>query len=259
MVVAKIRSSVVKVIVDAVSEIVDAVVVDFGEEGVRMQAMDASHVSLCCLRLDRSAFSEYACDEPRSAGVSLSILSRIFRCASSEDELEVRVDDGSDRMSLRFKGPARSSEFEMRLMEIDTERLQIPRVEYECVVSMPSPELQRVVRDVAVVGETCAVDVKDGRIVFSSDGDMGRASFEPLDASVLGVEGAVRSRFAVKYLQMFTKATPLCKKAVLRMSRDNPMCLEYEIGGAGVLRYYLAPKMDDDDDDDGGGGGGDMS
>ena len=247
MVVARIKSSVFKLIVDAVSEIVDAVVMDFGEEGINMQAMDASHVSLCLLHLKNDGFNEYTCESPKNVGVSLSNMSKIFKCTSTDDELEIRVND-LDKMCLDFRGASRTSEFEMRLMEIDSEYLQVPEVEYECVISMPSSEFQKMVKDVAVMGDTCSIESKNGEVKFSSDGDIGRAVFSPLDKDSVDVRGETSNRFANKYLQMFTKASPLCKKVILKMSVDNPMCVEYEIDGVGVLKYYLAPKIDDDDE-----------
>lgn len=247
MVVIGLKSSIFKIIVDAVSEIVDTVVMDFGEKGVTMQAMDASHVSLCVLQLNKEGFNEYTCDSPKNVGVSLSNMSRIFKCTSSDDDLEIQVND-TDKMKLHFKGPARSSEFEMRLMEIDAEYLQIPEVEYECVVTMPSSEFQKMVKDVAVMGDTCSIEVNKEGMTFSADGDIGQAKFQPLDNESIGIEmtSLTKCKFANKYLQMFTKASPLCKQVVLRMSADNPMCIEYEIPGLGVLKYYLAPKIEDD-------------
>lgn len=248
MVVAKMRSSVFKVIVDAVSEIVDTVLMYFGEEGVRIQAMDASHVSLCFLQLNSCGFNEYVCDTPRNVGVSLANMSKIFKCTSPDDELEIQVND-MDKMNLHFRGSARASEFEMRLMEIDSDYLQIPDVDYECVVNMPSSEFQKMVKDVAVMGDTCSIQVEGDEVTFSSDGDIGQAKFQPLDKSSIDVKGTTKCKFANRYLQMFTKASPLCKQVVLKMSLDNPMCVEYDIAGIGVLKYYLAPKIEDEDMD----------
>lgn len=252
MVVARLKSVIFKIIVDAVSEIVDTVVMDFGEKGVTMQAMDASHVSLCVLQLNNEGFNEYTCDSPKNIGVSLANMSKIFKCTSSEDDLEIQVKD-TDKMQLHFKGPARSSEFEMRLMEIDSEYLQIPEVDYDCVVTMPSSEFQKMVKDVAVMGDTCSIEVNKEGMTFSADGDIGQARFQPVDNDAIDIEltNVTRCKFANKYLQMFTKASPLCKKVILRMSADNPMCIEYEIPGLGVLKYYLAPKIEDDDDMEG--------
>lgn len=248
MVVAKIKSSIFKIIVDAVSEIVDTVVMDFGTNGVTMQAMDNSHVSLCVLELKAGGFSEYVCEKPFNIGISLANMSRIFKCTSTDDELEIVLED-SDKMKLNFTGSSRKSEFEMKLMEIESEYLQVPEVEYECVATMLSSEFQKMVKDIAVIGETCTIDVVDSGMTFLADGDMGQAKFHTLEKDTMKIKGNTKCKFANRYLQMFTKASNLSKSVILKISSDNPMCVEYIIADLGVLKYYLAPKIEDENMD----------
>jgi len=49
-----------------------------------------------------------------------------------------------------------------------------------------------------------------------------------------------------RYLNSFTKATPLGPTVSLSMSPDVPVVVEYPIEGNGYVRYYLAPKIDDE-------------
>lgn len=51
--------------------------------------------------------------------------------------------------------------------------------------------------------------------------------------------------FAMRYLNLFTKATPLSSSVTLSMSPDVPLVTEYKISEMGYIRYYLAPKIDD--------------
>eukprot|EP01062_Namystynia_karyoxenos_P054232 TRINITY_DN444_c0_g2_i1.p1 TRINITY_DN444_c0_g2~~TRINITY_DN444_c0_g2_i1.p1 ORF type:complete len:364 (+),score=172.91 TRINITY_DN444_c0_g2_i1:104-1195(+) len=64
-------------------------------------------------------------------------------------------------------------------------------------------------------------------------------------------------QFALRYLAMFAKAQPLSDTVRLRMAKDVPLQVEFDIqrdGGErmGGLRYYLAPKVGDvvDGDDE---------
>ena len=50
----------------------------------------------------------------------------------------------------------RISEFEVKLMDIDSEHLGIPEMEYGSVVGMPSGEFQRIIRDLTTIGDTGA-------------------------------------------------------------------------------------------------------
>jgi proliferating cell nuclear antigen len=53
----------------------------------------------------------------------------------------------------------RISDFELKLMVIETEHLGIPAEQYKCTITMPSAEFQRIIRDLQVIGETCKFDL----------------------------------------------------------------------------------------------------
>ena len=53
--------------------------------------------------------------------------------------------------------------------------------------------------------------------------------------------------FSLRYLNSFAKATPLSTHAVLKLSKELPILVEYHIPEVGRLAYYLAPKIEDDE------------
>jgi proliferating cell nuclear antigen len=57
----------------------------------------------------------------------------------------------------------------------------------------------------------------------------------------------VQLTFALRYLNFFTKATPLSSTVTLSMSADVPLVVEYKIADMGHLKYYLAPKIEDEE------------
>ncbi len=62
-----------------------------------------------------------------------------------------------DRGQLRawsFSDEDRISDFEMKLMDIDSEHLGIPDTDYNAQVKMPSAEFQRICRDLSTLGDT---------------------------------------------------------------------------------------------------------
>jgi hypothetical protein len=48
------------------------------------------------------------------------------------------------------------SDFELKLMDIDSEHLGIPDTEYSATVQLPSSEYQRICRDLSSIGDTGA-------------------------------------------------------------------------------------------------------
>ena len=119
--------------------------------------MDSSHVSLCALSMKTEGFDHYRCDKNISLGVNTPNLSKILKCAGNEDVITIKSEEDTDNLTMNFESPSqdRVSEFELKLMDIESEHLGIPDTEYKCSVRMPSGEFQRIIRDLAVMGDAC--------------------------------------------------------------------------------------------------------
>lgn len=141
-------------------------------------------------------------------------------------------------------------------MAIDAEQLGVPDTPYKCTIQMPAAEFQRIVRDMQVMGDTCKISCTKEGIRFSASGSIGTANIltrsqatsdKDEENVVIDMEEPVELNFALRYLNFFTKATPLSKKVVISMSPDLPIVIEYPIEGIGYVKYYLAPKVEEDE------------
>lgn len=119
--------------------------------------MDSSHVSLCALVLKSEGFNFYRCDKPFALGLHFPNLAKVLKCAGNEDVVTMKCEEETDTLTLMFESPSqdRISDFDFKLMDIESEHLGIPDTEYKCTVRMPSGEFQRIIRDIAVFGDTC--------------------------------------------------------------------------------------------------------
>ena len=83
---AKIEQAVVfKRVLDAIRDLVEHANFDCSEEGLRLQAMDSSHVALSAVELRADGFEEYRCDRPMSIGVAITSLTKVLRSANNND------------------------------------------------------------------------------------------------------------------------------------------------------------------------------
>jgi len=148
------------------------------------------------------------------------------------------------------------SDFELKLMDIDSEHLGIPDTEYSARVKMPAADFQRICRDLSSIGDTVLISVTKEGIKFSVSGDIGSANVtcrqntsvdEDQEPTVIDLDEPVALTFAMRYLISFTKATPLSSSVTLSMSKDLPIVVEYRIADMGYVRYYLAPKIDEEE------------
>merc|ERR1719262_1152548 len=101
---------------------------DVSEKGISIQSMDSSHVALVALMLRESAFMEYKCDRPVSLGMNIDALSKVFKLCGPNDSLKIRYSNDADLISFQCESQEddRISDFDLKLMEIESEQMEIP-------------------------------------------------------------------------------------------------------------------------------------
>merc|ERR1711924_554339 len=69
-------------------------------------------------------------------------MGKILKCAGNDDTITLKAEDASDNLTLMFENENqdRISDFELKLMDIDSEHLGIPDTEYKSMIRMPSSE-----------------------------------------------------------------------------------------------------------------------
>mmetsp|Transcript_83540 Transcript_83540/g.269293 ORF Transcript_83540/g.269293 Transcript_83540/m.269293 type:complete len:259 (-) Transcript_83540:198-974(-) len=245
-----------KKVVDAIKDLCKDVNFDCSEKGIQVQSMDSSHVALVSLLLRESAFSEFKCERPMSLGMNVESLSKILKMCSPSDTLKVRWQSGTDTVSFQCEGGEdRIADFDLKLMQIESEHMEIPEQQYKVVVKLPSSEFQRICRDLREFGETMQIKASKEGITFSVQGDLGagnvllkpREADKPEDRVSLTVHEPVTATFALRYLVNFSKAAPLCGSVELGLGPDAPLLVKYDLENAdnGHMQFYLAPKIDE--------------
>jgi len=250
-------ATVLKRVVDAMRELCKDVNFDCSERGIQVQSMDSSHVALVSLLLREAAFQDYKCDRTVSLGMNIESLGKILRMCGSSDSLKVKADTGADHVSFQCESSAedRIADFDLKLMEIEAEHMEIPEQHYKVVVRMPSGEFQKICRDLKEFGETMQISASKEGIRFSVQGDLGsgnvmlkpRESEKPEEKVSVTVHEPVVATFALRYLHNFAKASPLCGSVELGLGPDSPLSVKYDLDKAdfGHLQFYLAPKIDE--------------
>lgn len=216
---------------------------------------------LVTMTLRSQAFDVYRCDRPLSMGINLTSFSKILRCAGNEDSVKIVADDsGADVAEFIFENSSadRVAHFELKLMDIDSENMNVPDdSEYQAVVNISSPEYRRIFNDLSIIGDTITIDVTKNNACFSVEGDIGNGSLalqqtdsaDDKNAVTISVNEPVKMTFPGKYLNMFTKAVPVSDSVTLCIQDGNPLAVEFALPDElGFVRYFLAPKIDQEDD-----------
>merc|ERR1712060_156897 len=243
-----------KKVVDAMKDLCKDVNFDCSDKGLQVQSMDSSHVALVSLLLRESAFTDFKCDRPTSLGMNVESLGKIFKMCGSSDSLKLRWQNDADTVNFQCESSEedRIADFDLKLMQIESEHMEIPEQQYKVVAKLPSPEFQRICRDLREFGETMHVKATKEGITFSVKGDIGTGnvmlkpseSDKPEDKVSLTVHEPVTATFALRYLVCFSKAAPLCGSVELDLGPEAPLLVKYDLDNPdnGHMKFYLAPK-----------------
>ncbi|XP_077999179.1 proliferating cell nuclear antigen-like [Glandiceps talaboti] len=253
-----VQGSLLKKVLEAVKDLVVDGNWDCSSTGMSLQAMDSSHVSLCSLLLKCDGFQNFRCDRNITLGMNLGSMSKILKCAGNDDSITIKSPDNGDTVTFLFESPNQEkvSDYELKLMDIDVEHLGIPETDYSAVITMPAAEFQRICRDLSQIGDSVIISCNKEGVQFSASGELGtgnitlkqNTSVDKDEEQVsITLQEKVQLTFALRYLNFFTKATPLSPQVTLSMSSEVPLVVEYKIADMGHIRYYLAPKLEDDD------------
>lgn len=174
-------------------------------------------------------------------------MTKLLKCAGNDDIVTMKAEDSGDILTLMFESPQqeRVADFEMKLMDIDSEHLAVPETEYHARIKMPANEYQRICRDLSSIGDTVTLTVSKDGVRFSTSGDIGSANITCRHSTTADKEGSqthielvepVSLTFALRYLSSFAKATPLSDSVTITITKDLPVVVEYGIADMGHLR-----------------------
>merc|ERR1711866_15605 len=192
-----------------------------------------------------------------SLGMNVDSLAKILKMCGTTWALKLKWRSDADTVNFQCESGEedRIADFDLRLMQIESEHMEIPEQHYKVSARLPSAEFQKICRDLKEFGETMQVKASKEGITFSVQGDVGagnvmlkpRESEKPEDKVSLTVHEPVTATFALRYLVNFAKAAPLCGTVELGLGPDAPLLVRYNLKNAdnGHLQFYLAPKIDE--------------
>merc|ERR1711920_894832 len=99
-------------------------------------------------------------------------LGKILKMCGPNDSLKVRWQNDADTVSFQCESgdDDRISDFDLKLMQIESEHMEIPEQHYKVVIKMPSAEFQKICRDLKEFGETMTLTATKEGLKFSVAG-----------------------------------------------------------------------------------------
>ena len=146
--------SIFKDIFESIGHIVDEVKIVASNDGLRVDALDKSHITFVNLVLQPSLFDEYECVDIEELLVDTQELMNTLKRCKNDDILKLETTDG--KLVLRFDGDA-SRTFKLRLIHEEYESPVPPSIDYPVTLTIPSVLVKDSLSDCRLYGENLQI------------------------------------------------------------------------------------------------------
>jgi proliferating cell nuclear antigen len=240
---AKVKSEVLKGIIDVTSPLVNEVKFNITSKGISLRAVDPAHVAMVDLEVNSKAFEEFKATD-MELGIDMDKLGSIMRLSSSGDMVTLDYDEESNRLIVKIGNLIR------KMGLIDTAGMpdpKMPNLNLPGKVILKASELNQGVRASEAVSDHLALTVDKDTFELFAEGDTDTVNLKlPKDLLVeLNTSSKCKSLFSIDYFSNMIKPVRGEDPITIMIGNDNPIKVEFDIADSkGHVTYLLAPRIE---------------
>jgi proliferating cell nuclear antigen len=240
---AKVKSEVLKGIIDVISPLVNEVKFNISPKGISLRAVDPAHVAMVDLQIKSKAFDEYKADE-MELGIDMDKLGGIMRLSSAGDIVSLEYDGEANRLIVKIGNLVR------KMGLIDTAGMpdpKMPNLSLPAKIVIKASELNQGVRASEAVSDHIALTVNEDNFELFAEGDTDTVNLKlPKDMLVeLTTSSKCKSLFSIDYFSNMIKSVRGDGEITMQLGNDNPIRVEFDIADSkGHVTYLLAPRIE---------------
>jgi len=256
----------------------DAITLNCDKTHMRMQCMDNAHVAIVELNIPAGWFDSYELTAgPVQMGFNATFLHRILASRDKNQQIHlVHSNEDLDRLMIHLTSgnsdvdtetvasdkthakPYFDKHFELPLIDIEEDGMQIPTIEYVAELAMQSAQFAGIVTQLKMFGDTMDVQCSEERISLASTSqDQGKMFVEiginDLTEFAIDEGAELTLSFSLTYLKHICAYSKISNTVSIKFSDAYPMRVSYELGKdktqddgeEATLVFHLAPKMND--------------
>lgn len=231
-------------------------------KGIYIQGMDSSQVCLFELNLTNDWFDSFETDKSYVLGIHSLTFYKVIQCLEDNEQvMKINYSD-EDFLHIALENSNGSKKinkyFELPLVDIDMEMLDIPDTNYSVDMEIKSQSVSNYIEQLLIFDETFTLTCSSDTINMKSKSESGSLSIEMSEENILMyvVEEdmeKIEMCFALNYVKNMCAFSKITNSVVISLSENTPMRFHQSLDDCDVfedaesyIRLYLAPKMDDD-------------
>jgi len=246
-----VQSTVIKTLCDVLKETLNDINFIFDETGMRVMAMDGSHVALVHLKLMSKNFEQYYCQKRVQVGLNMSHLFKIIKTVTTMDYITFFIKtDNQHEFGIQIENADKNTctTFHLKMLDIDEEEISIPDIAIESMITMPSNDFQRMCRDMINISDLVTMTSYSNTFTLTCEGDFASQETQIGEANhgltFSNCNESITGKFSLRYLNLFTKSTNLSNTLEIYLKKDFPLMLKYNVSNLGDILFCLAPTIE---------------
>lgn len=246
-----VQSNAIRILIEALKDILTDVNFHITKEGIKLIAMDGSRQAIVNLKLEASKFETFYCEKPITTGINMISLYKIIKGVKNSDIISLYIyKNSSTKLYIEIENKEKKTNIltVLKLLDIDDDILEIPDVEFDTVKTMPSNDFQSYIRELSIITNVIKLESKNNTFILSGEGDFAETKISIGDSNTGEIDNKyinASGLFYIKYLLLFIKSTNLCTTVEIYLKEQFPLILIYNVANLGKLQYCLAPIVNE--------------
>lgn len=229
----------------SIGRIIDEAIIECDGEGLRLRALDRSHISFVELELKAGIFDEYTCEIPEKISVDTMELNNVLKRCKNSDVLTLETNEG---LTIKLEGESIRT-FKLRLISLDYETPTPPDLNLPIELDVPCDFIREALTDIDLYSEKIRFSVDENYLILSGGGEYGDVT----DKFIHGVkiEEVVVSVFNIEKIKDMVKDIKFNKYCNISVGDDKPLLLKIYLNEDnhvnGFIKFMLAPRLENEE------------
>lgn len=230
---------------DSISHIADEVEINFSlEDGMRLTALDKSHITFVELEFKPTLFDEFDCETPEKIIIDTTKFMSILKRMKKDDILKLSIDEGD--LAITFEGEA-TRHYNLRLIDSEYESPQPPSIEFSATVKVPTSIVKDSISDMSLFSENCTFRAEENYFNVYSCGEFGDCDSYYLHGE--DINGMYESSLSLDKLTDIFRASRISEECIIHLGDNIPIGVDFElVTGDGGIRFLVAPRLPAEDE-----------
>ena len=236
---------------------------NFESDKLYIQSMDKSHVCLADIVLKNTWFTSYECATNNKLSVDSNQFAVLINYALKHEKLELKFEDevDPDKLYINFLNDSDKDKkgsfnhyFELNLIDVQEDGLEIPEVDYDVDFLIDSKKLVELLSELNTFGQDLNIKCTEDIIELNACGESTKLkvniNIDDLNEYGITEGGQLNVSFSLNHLYKMCCSTKLCSSINVLLISEYPMSLKYSLGDEKTgddskISFYIAPKVTD--------------